>query len=328
VPQCARRYDLLPPTPPLALAETALGTTYLHSRSADDFAETEPLLGLRVSARDQLIIIDADADGDLDAIWFGETTSIATDSGTTSGEAIVPAVHVALSNATQLRATLFKCKFGGSFEQRACWACGDPPTPYQVAARFNASRRGAVHCSPPVLDGYPPLSRVYSGIQRVELSFDDQQWTQFGIGFDYIVPWRALSVYPSSGPVTGGTYVQVAAKGLHAAATAYPNPEQWRLAFSPADADNNSRLDAQELTTVRSFAYCAHDRSRANAAWVPLGAFSSIVRNNCTYETTRVPLATAGTLAVARTRRTARGAGDCCAATARIRFQCRQRLVI
>ena len=236
-------------------AATSTGTAYLRTRGSDEFAPIEPLIDEDISPRAQLVVVDVDGDGDLDAIWFdeGDEPDVAADGGSSGGSGSsggVLSVRVALGEASELRASLFKCKFGGSFESRACWDCDDPPAPHQVPAQHSAASASEVRCLPPVLDGYAPLPRKYSGIERVELTFNNQQWTSRLLEYDYVVPWRALSLYPTAGPSVGGTFVQVRASGLYAAATEEPNLEQWRLAFTPADADNSSRLELAELSTA------------------------------------------------------------------------------
>ena len=90
-----------------------------------------------------------------------------------------------------------KCKFGGTFETRACWSCAEAetglPSPYQVEALWHGGSEDegtaipsgevreageALTCVPPPLDGVQNLPRIYSGAHRIELSFNDQQWTQ------------------------------------------------------------------------------------------------------------------------------------------------------
>ena len=53
---------------------TESGIAYLHTRDVKEFAAFEPLAGLQISSRDQLVVLDIDSDGDLDAIWFGQMT--------------------------------------------------------------------------------------------------------------------------------------------------------------------------------------------------------------------------------------------------------------
>ena len=40
--------------------------------------------------------------------------------------------------------------------------------------------------------------RVFSGLFRVELGFNDQQWTQRALQYEYVVPWRAVALYPAA----------------------------------------------------------------------------------------------------------------------------------
>lgn len=91
---------------------------------------------------------------------------------------------------------------------------------------------------------------MYSGEMRVELSFNDQQWTQQERQYEYLTPWTALSVYPTAGPTLGGTFVQVRGVGLHASATGEANPVMWRLAFVVHDKNADAQLDASELNAL------------------------------------------------------------------------------
>ena len=81
-------------------------------------------------------------------------------------------------------------------------------------------------CEPPPIT-LTGLGRVFSGPYRVELTFNDQQWTQRLLEYEYTVPWRAVAIYPSSGPLLGGTFVQVLGTGMIAAATDGITPVAW-----------------------------------------------------------------------------------------------------
>ena len=56
--------------------------------------------------------------------------------------------------------------------------------------------------------------RVYAGAFRLELSFNDQQWTQRHLVYEYRTPWAVRSLYPSAGPTDGGTVVTVRGDGF------------------------------------------------------------------------------------------------------------------
>ena len=144
---------------------------------------------------------------------------------------------------------MLKCKFGGSFETRPCWSCpasGDPlPPPHQVPAMELAA--DSVSCVPPRLDGFPGRPRAYAGPSRLELTANDQQWTQRALTYEYLSPWDVLSLYPSSGPSLGGTFIQVRGMGLYAAATGEVHPVAWYGAFITHDVDANAQLEPQEL---------------------------------------------------------------------------------
>ena len=52
-------------------------------------------------------------------------------------------------------------------------------------------------CEPPPIT-LAGLGRVFSGPYRVELTFNDQQWTQRLLEYEYTVPWRAtLTLSPA-----------------------------------------------------------------------------------------------------------------------------------
>ena len=166
------------------------------------------------------------------------------------------------SVSAAVRTRQLKCKFGGSFEDRACWACSsDGSASHQAPAHLSQQRRAGrraqdehdalstasvsdqngsssvMRCTPPPLDQWFGRPRLHGGDQRVELSFNDQQWTQRRLHYEYVTPWKALSVYPTAGPITGGTFVQVRGLGLYALAAGEANPLLWRSAFEiPADA--------------------------------------------------------------------------------------------
>ena len=212
----------------------------------------------------------------------------ASDDGSVAGVGRGGAVHVALSRAKEARGTFFKCKWAGTFEPRPCWSCPDydgiaisdsaaiaaanptasdahglapslqtPPPPFQMEASWEASRPSEVRCEPPpiVLAGLGhggadgTEGRVFSGPYRVELSFNDQQWTQEQLTYEYVPPWetRGGGLYPSSGPLLGGTLVQVLGVGTAAAATGDANAIAWRAAFFSHDANQDLAIDAAEL---------------------------------------------------------------------------------
>ena len=97
-------------------------------------------------------------------------------------------------------------------------------------------------CEPPPIT-LTGLGRVFSGPYRVELTFNDQQWTQRLLEYEYTVPWRAVAIYPSSGPLLGGTFVQVLGTGMIAAATNGIRPDAWRAAFLAHDTDEDLVLN-------------------------------------------------------------------------------------
>ena len=247
------------------------------------YARPNPLVDISFRQDEFVLIVDADGDGDHDILSLGSNTDMAaaeeTESGTEGVEmqaersaAVRGAagVRLVVSEAVEKLSKLLKCKFGGSFEMRPCWSCDDaangmPVPPHQVAGApifANATGTddddsagddagddaGEVQCVTPVLEDWRPARpRVYSGRFRVELSFEDQHWTQSAHSYEYVPPWRAVSVYPSAGPLAGGTFVQVAGSGLYAAATGEANPEKWRVAFEAHDANGDAQLSPAEF---------------------------------------------------------------------------------
>ena len=91
---------------------------------------------------------------------------------------------------------------------------------------------------------------MYCGELRVELTYNDQQWTQQQLSYEYLTPWTALSVYPTAGPTLGGTFVQVRGVGLYATGTGEANPVSWRLGFMAHDANADAQLDMTELDAL------------------------------------------------------------------------------
>ena len=101
------------------------------------------------------------------------------------------------------------------------------------------------------MDGWASgAPRDFAGTYRVELSANDQQWTQQALRYEYLVPWHTVALYPSSGPAAGGTFVQVAGRGLTAAATGEVDASVWRDAFASFDADANAHLTSAELLAL------------------------------------------------------------------------------
>ena len=221
-------------------------------RLPSEYALPDPLVDLAVEPSEQLAVIDLDGDGDNDLIL------LRADGG---------GARIAMSVARDEFSRLLKCKFGGSFEDRDCWSCGsDAAAAHQVPARpllqDGSDEKGgsdgsdekdgsdgseAFLCVPPPLDGWSKRPRVYAGNLRVELTFNDQQWTHSLRQFEYVTPWSAVAVYPTAGPTLGGTFVQVIGVGLYAAATAEANPVMWRLGFVAHDQNSDAHLDVAEL---------------------------------------------------------------------------------
>ena len=225
-----------------SLAHAVFGVPRLLSQ----YAPLNPLVDVSFAEYETMLIMDMDADGDRDVLSLGEISTSDLLSGRQLGHlpmygaipwdakmaardgpgegntrGVTSGVRLILSDAASELKRLLKCKFAGSFETRVCWSCsqqalGQPP-PHQVPGQPHgylptSSGAGAVRCVPPPLDKwYPPRPRSYSGRFRVELSFDDQHWTQQHMQYEYMTPWRALSVSPTSGPAIGGTLVQVCA---------------------------------------------------------------------------------------------------------------------
>ena len=200
-----------------------------------------------------IFVVDLDGDGARDALLLG-----------TGG-----ALRIAMSQAPAHMAAMVRCKFGGGFEARRCWSCAGgvssddipvpphvaaavdgagPVPPHQVVARWSWASPERIACTPPALDSFPGAPRAYAGEYRVELTFNDQQWTKGRREYEYTVPWRAVGAYPSSGPAAGGTLVQVAGGRLSPIATGAANPQKWTAAFTAFDTDGDVRLSLLELT--------------------------------------------------------------------------------
>ena len=108
-----------------------------------------------------------------------------------------------------------------------------------------------MRCVPPALDDWASgAPRDFAGAYRVELSANDQQWTQQALRFEYLVPWHTVALYPSSGPAAGGTFVQVGGRGLAASATGEVDAAVWRDAFASFDADADAHLTSAELLAL------------------------------------------------------------------------------
>lgn len=201
-------------------------------RRPTDLLPPNPLAEMSFALDETALIVDLDGDGDNDLLAISP-----------NGRR-----RVFVSAATEERARMLKCKFGGSFETRPCWSCpapGDPlPPPHQVPAMELSD---SVSCVPPRIDGYPGLPRAYAGPYRIELTANDQQWTQRALTYEYLPPWDVTSLYPSSGPSLGGTFIQVRGVGLYAAATGAVHPVAWHDAFITHDANANAQLEPQEL---------------------------------------------------------------------------------
>ena len=197
--------QLLQPAP-------AGGFVFGVPRAPSEYVRRNPLANASFEEDERLVVIDANGDGDMDVI--------ALRSG---------GVRLFLSPAAAIRARALKCKFGGEFDTRPCWSCGAPPPAHQVSASANLSE-GVVRCVPPPLDAFPSQPRVYGGRFRVELSFNDQQWTQRNHSFEYLPPWSPLSVYPTAGPSAGGTpYITTGASG--GSALPMGQPAAWAPAI-------------------------------------------------------------------------------------------------
>ena len=228
-----------------SLAHAVFGVPRMPSQ----YVPLNPLVDMTFAEYETMLIMDMDADGDRDVLALGVTSMAKPSSGRQlrhlplygdalpwnaklverDGSAkggvggVASRVRLMLSDAASELKRLLKCKFDGSFETRACWSCSQLaldqpyPPPHQVPGRPHGylptpSSVGAVRCVPPPPESWhPPRPRSYSGRFRVELSFDDQHWTQQQMQYEYITPWRALSVYPVAGPAAGGTFVQVCA---------------------------------------------------------------------------------------------------------------------
>ena len=212
--------------------------SYRVPRRPTDLFPSNSLAEMSFALDETALIVDLDGDGDNDLLAISP-----------NGRR-----RVFVSAATEERARMLKCKFGGSFETRPCWSCpnmepdptGDPlPPPHQVPAMELAA--DSVSCVPPRLDGFPGRPRAYAGPYRLELTANDQQWTQRALTYEYLSPWDVLSLYPSSGPSLGGTFIQVRGMGLYAAATGEVHPVAWYGAFITHDVDANAQLEPQEL---------------------------------------------------------------------------------
>ena len=256
----ADRTHLLSPSD-LAVDADAMGT-FGVPRRASELAPPNPMVAISFDATDSLIVSDMDGDGDLDVLILGGDAA----------RGAVGLVRLALSEAAAVRTRQLKCKFGGSFEDRACWACSsDGSASHQAPAHLSQQRRAGrraqdehdalstasvsdqngsssvMRCTPPPLDQWFGRPRLHGGDQRVELSFNDQQWTQRRLHYEYVTPWKALSVYPTAGPITGGTFVQVRGLGLYALAAGEANPLLWRSAFVSHDLNEDAQLEPVEL---------------------------------------------------------------------------------
>ena len=77
--------------------------------------------------------------------------------------------------------------------------------------RFNSTSIAAAWRSTTELHCVAP--RHGAGVVSVELTQNEQQYTSDGLRYEYEVV-AAYSVYPNSGPVSGGTFVQVRGAGI------------------------------------------------------------------------------------------------------------------
>ena len=80
-----------------------------------------------------------------------------------------------------------------------------------VWCRFNSTSISAAWRSSTELHCIAP--RHSAGAVSVEVTQSEQQYTADGLGFEFEVV-AAYSVYPNSGPVAGGTLVEVAGAGI------------------------------------------------------------------------------------------------------------------
>lgn len=210
-------------------------------RTPSEYVSPNTLAAFEIAVDDELAFSDFNGDGALDVLVLGPTGSM----------------RILLGTATSLRTRLLKCKFGGDFEPRRCWSCGTPSPPHQVPAEATDDAH-LLRCTPPPLDGWSvvrngamvPQPRVYTGFTRVELTFNDQQWTEGQLRYEYHSPWHVSSIYPAAGPVEGGTFVQVRGMGLYASATGEANPVLWHQAFRVHDANADAQLEMEELVRL------------------------------------------------------------------------------